>query len=83
MGLIVVITWCLLPWVDPRSLVDCLQIGVVWTIIMIALDLSFGRYVFRLPWRKILDDFNPFHGNLLGIGVLLLFFCPSLVFILG
>ena len=83
LGLVVLITWGLLPWVDPRSIVDCLQVGFVWTIILTALDLYFGRYVFRMSWRQILDDFNPLRGNLLGLGLMLLFFCPLLVFVVA
>ena len=37
---------------------------------------------FKLPWKRILDDFNPYEGNLLGIGMVLLLCCPSLVFLL-
>jgi hypothetical protein len=82
LGLIVLITVCLLPWVGPTSAVDCLQVGLVWTIILTALDLYFGRCVFRMSWKKILDDFNLLRGNFLGLGLLVLFFCPLLVFIL-
>ena len=49
---------------------------------MTALDLYFGRFVFRLPWRKIRDDFNPLKGNLLGVGLVLLFLCPAIIFML-
>lgn len=76
------IAWCMLPWIDPQSFVQCLQIGLVWLILMTALDLYFGRFVFRLSWAKIRDDFNPRKGNLLGVGLVLLFFCPAVVFIL-
>lgn len=76
------IAWLLLPWVGPDDIGDCLLVGLVWTILLTLLDLYFGRYVFRMPWRKILDDFNPLKGNLLGVGLCLLFICPSLVFLL-
>lgn len=77
-----VIAWFLLPWIGPQSVFQCLQVGLVWLILMTALDLYFGRFVFRLPWWKIRDDFNPRKGNLLGVGLVLLFLCPAIIFIL-
>jgi hypothetical protein len=41
---------------------------------------GFGKYVFKLKWNKIVDDFNPMKGNLLGLGMVLLFFSPAIVF---
>ena len=76
------IAWCLLPWIGPQSIFQCLQVGLVWIILMTALDLYFGRFVFRLPWAKIRDDFNPRKGNLLGVGLVLLFLCPAIIFVL-
>ena len=76
------ISWCFLPWIGPNSIIDCFFIGLVWVCLMTLFDIYFGRYVFRLPWNKVLDDFNPLKGNLLAIGMLLLFFCPSIIFLL-
>lgn len=80
--LFTVLAWCLLPWIAPQSIFQCLQIGLLWLILMTALDLYFGRFVFRLPWWKIRDDFNPRKGNLLGVGLVLLFLCPTIIFII-
>lgn len=76
------IAWLFLPWVNPESILQCLGVGLVWVIVMTGLDLYFGRRVFRFSWRRILDDFNPVKGNLLGVGMLLLFCCPTLVYLL-
>jgi len=78
--IIYVISWFALPWVSPVNYVDCLLIGFVWLAIMLSLDIYFGRYVFKFKWNKIIDDFNPFKGNLLSVGMILLFISPSLVF---
>lgn len=80
--LIAVVAWFFLPWINPESLADCLRIGMVWLVLMTALDLYFGRFVFRFSWRRIGDDFNPLKGNLLAVGLVLLFLCPLLVFLL-
>ncbi|MFP3459087.1 hypothetical protein R0J89_22820, partial [Psychrobacter sp. SIMBA_152] len=59
---------------------DCLNVGFVWLTIMLSLDIVVGRYLFKYKWQKILDDFNLFRGNLLSVGMLLLFISPCLVF---
>jgi hypothetical protein len=79
-AIIYVVCWFTLPWIDPANNLDCYKIGFVWLVIMLALDLYFGRYVFKFKWGKIFEDFNPVKGNLLGVGMLLLFLSPSIVF---
>lgn len=76
------IIWLLLPWVAPTSIYHCLEIGSILTTMMLLLDIYFGRVVFRYRWSQILDDFNLAKGNLLGLGMLLLLFCPVVVFLL-
>ena len=80
--LFTLITWFCLPWIKPQNLLECAGIGLIWVMVMLSLDLYFGRYVFRLPWQKVMDDFNPLKGNFLGIGMLVLLFCPSVIFLL-
>jgi len=74
------ICWFTLSWVSPVNYFDCFKIGFVWLLIMLSLDIYFGRYVFKFKWSKIIEDFNPLKGNLLGVGMLLLFLSPSIVF---
>jgi len=81
-SLFLIVIWSLLDWVGPKTIPDCLIIGFTWSIMLTALDLYFGRYVFRLSWAKIGEDFNPLRGKLLSIGLLLLFCAPSLFFTL-
>lgn len=78
--IIYAITWFALPWISPVTYFDCYEIGFVWLVTMLGLDIYFGRYVFKLRWSKIVEDFNPLKGNLLGIGMILLFLSPSIVF---
>jgi hypothetical protein len=81
-GIFFFLAWLFLPWIDPETIPQCFLVGLVWVIIMTILDVSFGRFVFKLSWQKIRDDFNPAKGNLLGIGMVLLLCCPAIVFLL-
>lgn len=76
------ITWFFLSWVGPSNLYQCFGIGLIWMLLMLLLDIYFGKFVFRYSWQKISDDFNPKKGNLLGVGMLLLFLCPAIIFLL-
>lgn len=79
--IIYIICWIALPWIDPKDYQDCLFIGTTWFIIMLSLDIYFARYVFKMKWQLIIDDFNPLKGNLLSIGMIFLLLCPALVFL--
>ena len=78
--LIYTLCWLTLPWLAPSGYLDCLRIGLVWLVIMLALDIYFGRYVFKLTWQRVWEDFNPAAGNMLGLGMLILFLSPLVVF---
>jgi len=60
----------------PASL---LGLGLLLSAFMAAFDVCIGRYAARLPWKVVLADFNPRHGNLLSLGLLLMVFFPLLV----
>lgn len=77
---IFLICWFALPWIDPDGYGACALIGLIWLAILLALDLYFAKQVFKMDWSKIREDFNPMQGNLLGIGMLFLLVCPSIVF---
>lgn len=79
-ALIFAICWLTLPWIEPQSYQDCALIGFTWLVIMMSLELYFARAVFKLKWNKIFDDFNLKKGNLLGVGMIILFFSPTVVF---
>jgi hypothetical protein len=77
-----IIIWFSLSWVGPANISQCMFIGFIWMVLMVLLDLYFGRYVFLYSWRKIANDFNPKKGNFLGVGMLLILFLPGIIFII-
>lgn len=79
--IIYVTGWLSMPWLNPKNLAECFLIGFIWMILMLSLDIYFGRFVFRFTWQKILEDFDLRKGNLLGLGMLLLLICPALFYL--
>ena len=80
LAIILTISWFSLPWISPNDFLDSLKIGFIWFTMMLCLDILFGKYVFKMKWHKIAEDFNPMKGNLLSVGLVLLLFIPGIIF---
>ncbi len=53
-------------------------LGVSLALFMLMFDIVMGRFVAKVTWSVILDDLNIFKGNLLGLGMVVMSFCPLL-----
>ena len=78
-AIILVITWFCLPWVGAAGTPELLAVGVLWLLLMLGLDVGFGRLVFRASWDRIVAEFDLRRGGLLGLGMLLLLTAPLLI----
>lgn len=71
----------LLPWIAPQNIKEAFFIGFLWMILMIAYDIFVGKVLFKLSWAKVIEDFNVFKGNFLGIGMILILLLPVSIFL--
>jgi hypothetical protein len=55
-----------------------LLLGVSLSLFMGMFDVAVGRFVVKMRWAAILDDFDIRKGNLLGFGLAAMAFCPLL-----
>jgi hypothetical protein len=46
---------------------------------MLCYDIGLARFVFRMPYSRIAADFDIRKGNLLSVGMLILFATPILI----
>lgn len=76
--IILAIAWLTVPWIAPGSRGDALAVGGLWVAVMLAFEVSLGRFVFHASWDRIFSDFDLRRGGLLGFGMLVLFFAPLL-----
>lgn len=76
------IIWFSLSWIAPSNLFQCFGVGLILMLLMLLLDIYFGKYIFCYSWKKIADDFNLRKGNLLGVGMFFILLCPAIVFLL-
>ncbi len=67
-----------LPSLPLHSSTGLLLLGIALAASMAAYDAALGRWVFHRSWRAVFQDFNPFGGNLLVLGVIILILSPLL-----
>ena len=77
--LIYAITALTFSWLHPEHRGEAFQIGGLWLGLMLLFEFIVGHFVFRFPWRWLLDEYNVKKGRLLLFGMALLFFAPFAV----
>lgn len=78
-GLNFAVAWVCLPWVVGAGPPAWWAFGVLWVAVMLGLDVGFGRWYLRYPWRRIARDFDPREGGWQGLGVVALLVTPWVV----
>ncbi|MBI4644151.1 MAG: hypothetical protein HY790_00330 [Deltaproteobacteria bacterium] len=73
----------LLIYIYVRKLKDAtpnalLSLGIFWTVLTIAFECLFGRYLLGLSWQLILADYNVFQGRLWPLVLLVTLLGPLL-----
>ena len=60
-----------------------LVLGISLSLFMGLFDIAVARFIVKARWDTILDDFNIVKGNLLGLGMAAMAFCPLLAARIG
>lgn len=63
-ALIFAACWWLVPWVGPRRTGALVALGLGWMTATVAFEFAFGRLVGRLPWSRLLADYDVTAGRL-------------------
>lgn len=67
------------PGIDVRGTGELLALGLLLAGFMAAFDIALGKLVLRLPWDRVLGEFDPRSGNYLMFGLGALVVWPWLV----
>jgi len=78
LSLCLLICYFYVPTMRINNDTDLLFLGISLSSFMLIFDLVLGLLVFKVKWSTILDEFNIFKGNLLGVGMIVMAFCPLL-----
>jgi hypothetical protein len=63
-----------------QSAKQAMAVGLVWLILTMAFEFSFGLYVAHHSWQRLFQDYNIFAGRLWVFVLLAVAFLPLIVF---
>ena len=76
LALCLLICYYYVPFLNVRTDLGLLVLGAALSLFMGLFDVAVGRFIVKARWDAILDDFTIMKGNLLGLGMLAMAFCP-------
>ena len=56
-------------WVGAMRTSQLIGVGVVWLLLTVAFEVSFGRFVLGYSWQRVASDYNIPEGGLLPLGL--------------
>jgi hypothetical protein len=74
--LIVLVATSFISWLRPANAREAAYVGIVWLVLTLTFEITFGRYVVHASWSRIASDYNLLRGGLLPIGLLVLTAAP-------
>jgi hypothetical protein len=74
--LIVAVAYLFIGWLQPAVTKSLMMVGMLWLVLTVAFEFSFGHFVFRRSWNDLASDYDLLHGGLLPIGMVVLAFSP-------
>jgi len=63
-------------WMGSSRSSQLLWIGMMWAVLTLAFEISFGRLVVGVTWERLLSDYNVLEGGLLPLGMIVLVLSP-------
>jgi hypothetical protein len=73
------VCYLLVPGTGITSTMGLVALGMVLAVFMAGFDIALAKALLKLPWKKVLQDFDPRTGNYLSLGLALLVFFPYVV----
>jgi len=74
--LILAVAYLFVPWLHAESTRSLLQVGLLWVVLTVTFEFSFGHFVFRRSWQDLASDYDIVHGGMLAIGMVVLTLSP-------
>lgn len=76
--LILLVATSFIGWLRPANAREAASVGIVWLVLTLAFEITFGRFVVQASWPRIAADYNLLQGGLLPLGLLVLAAAPLL-----
>lgn len=79
-GLLVVYTWLVLPWLRLVSPREAWTVGALWFTLTVAFEFLFGHFVAGHPWRRLFQDYNLLEGRIWLLVLLAIIVVPRAIY---
>ena len=76
-ALITLISWWSARWLAARTMLAQLQVGLLWVVLFTIFEFGVGAAI-GYSWQRMLADYDPTKGGLMGFGFVFLLFAPML-----
>ena len=73
------VCYIMVPWLNINIVYQLILIGLVLAVFMALFDIVLARFVVKMKWESIINDFNPAKGNYLIFGMIALIIIPYAV----
>ena len=74
--LILSIALVFIRWVNARTRLRLLGVGLIWVVLTVVFEVGLGLLVFRFPIDRIVAEYLPWRGGHMWLGMLLLAASP-------
>jgi hypothetical protein len=74
--LILAVAWLTARWLGATTVRAQLEVGALWVVLTILFEAGLGR-VLGLSWARLLADYDPGQGGLMGLGLVVLLLSPA------
>jgi hypothetical protein len=71
-----VIAFASVRWIRATHTSQLFGIGVLWLVLTLVFEVSFGRFVLGYSWKRVASDYNLAEGGLLPLGLAALTVSP-------
>lgn len=74
--LIILVVCIFIRWLHASDTKSLILVGVLWLVLTLAFEFSFGHFVFGRSWGDLASDYDVSQGGLLAFGMIVLIFSP-------
>jgi hypothetical protein len=76
-AIIFIIAWACIRWIAARSFGEQCRVGLLWVVLTAMFEFSLGTGL-GYTGERMLSDYNPAEGGLMGFGLLFMLFAPAI-----
>lgn len=72
--------WVLFKVLKPSSEIQAIKIGLIWLILTIIFEFTFGHYVAGHSWNRLFQDYNIFQGRVWVLVLIWITIAPYIIY---